>query len=87
MNSTRSNCSSRRPTSNTDSCRSSMSTLADLGGEPRLGQVALVGVDAHDAVGPAALHLDRVEPGVAADVEHGLPAQVVRGWRARTAPT
>ncbi len=51
---------------------------ADLGGEARLGEVAFVGVDSHHAVRAAPLHLDRVEAGVAADIEHGLAAQVRR---------
>ena len=45
---------------------------ADLGGEPRLRQIVVVEVDAEHALGAAPLHLDRVEAGVAADVEHGL---------------
>ena len=50
----------------------------DLGGEARLRQIVLVGVDAEHARGAAALHLHRVEAGVAADVEHGLAAQIGR---------
>ena len=49
-----------------------------LGGEARLGEVALVAVDAEHARGAAPLHLDGVEAGVAADVEHGLAGQVGR---------
>src|SRR5437016_2313878 len=48
----------------------------DFRGEPRLGEVPAVGVDADHAVGVAALHLDRVEAGVAADIENGLAAKV-----------
>ena len=78
MKSTTSNCSSRRPTSYTRQLPQLDVDARDLGREPRLGQVALVAVDADDAVGAAALHLDRVKAGVAADVEHRLPAQVLR---------
>src|SRR5205085_11979243 len=49
-----------------------------FGREPSLREVALVAVDAHDAVGPAPLHLDGEEAGVATDVENGLAAQVPR---------
>src|SRR5207253_531382 len=47
-----------------------------LGGEPRLGEVALVAVNAEHARGAAALHLDRIETRVAADVEHALAGDV-----------
>ena len=43
---------------------------ADLGGEARLGEVARIGVDSHDPPRPPSLHLQGVEAGVAADVEH-----------------
>ncbi len=46
--------------------------------EARLLEVGLIGVDAEHARGAAALHLDRVEAAVAADVEHSLAAQVAR---------
>src|SRR4051812_33970522 len=50
--------------------------LADLGGEPRLCQVALVAVDSHHARGAAALHFNGIEPGVTADVEDGAASQI-----------
>ena len=50
----------------------------DLGRKPRLGEVVRVGVDRDHPVGAAPLHLQRVEPGVAADVEHAPPTQVGR---------
>ena len=51
-----------------------MSTPQHLGGEARLREVVVVEVDAEHALGAAPLHLDGVEAGVAADVEHGLAA-------------
>ncbi len=53
-----------------------------LGGEARLIQVALVPVDADDAVGATAFHFDRIEAAVAPDVEHGASLQIV-GQRVR----
>jgi hypothetical protein len=50
----------------------------DLAGEARLREVALVRVDPHDPGGAAALHLEREEPGVAPDVEDGLPIEALR---------
>ena len=51
---------------------------AHLGGEARLGEIAVVEIHGDHPVGAAPLHLDGVEAGVAADVEHGPPAQVAR---------
>src|SRR5205823_8424127 len=48
----------------------------DFAREPRLTEIPFVAVDPEHAVGPAALHLDRVEAGVAADVEHAFAAEV-----------
>ena len=47
-----------------------------LGRQPRLRQIALVAVDAEHPRRAAPLHLDRVEAGVAADVEHALAGHV-----------
>ena len=56
-------------------------------GEPRLREVAVVPVDADDALGAAALHLEGVEAGVAADVEHRRAGRDPPESRARTAAT
>ena len=56
----------------------------DLGGEGGLGQIVGIGIDGHDPLGAAALHLDGVEAAIAADVEHG-PAGEIGEWRARSA--
>src|SRR5437764_13160011 len=53
--------------------------------EPRLGEIALVAVDTEHPAGAAALHLDRVEAGVATDVEHAFPAEVLRQLRSEAA--
>ena len=45
-------------------------------GEPGLREVARGAVDRDHARRAPALHLERVEAGVAADVEHGLAAQI-----------
>ena len=55
-----------------------MSSFRDLGGEPRLREVVVVEVDAEHALGPAPLHLDRIEAGIAADVEHGSAGEIGR---------
>ena len=52
--------------------------IQHFGGEARLRQVILVGVDTHHAVCAPALHLDGVKAGIAADVENGLSAEVLR---------
>ena len=49
-----------------------------LAGEARLAQIDRVVVDAQHARGAAALHFERIEAAVAADVEHGLAAEIVR---------
>ena len=76
MNSTTSNRSSearrrRRPTAAGTRCRRPRPRRrsAPAPGSPRRSRC-------RDALGAAPLHLDRVEAGVAADVEHGLAAQV-----------
>src|SRR3954471_21697213 len=51
--------------------------LGKSGRELRLLQVVGVGVDRDYALRTSTLHLDRVEAGVAADVEHAQPAQVI----------
>lgn len=43
---------------------------ADLSGEPRLGQVARIGIDADDSGSSGTLRGDRVITGVAADIEY-----------------
>src|SRR3982751_4682765 len=63
----------------------------DVGGtnlrrEARLLEIAWVGVDADDARRAAALHLQRVESGVAADVEHGLAGEISRNCVREAAP-
>src|SRR5205085_1225088 len=50
----------------------------DAGGEAALFEIRLIAVDGYDARGAALLHLDRVEAGVAADIEHRLAGQVGR---------
>src|SRR5512132_3809733 len=52
--------------------------LADLCGEASLPEIAVTGIEPDDARGPAPLHLDRVEAGVAANVENGHAGQVLR---------
>src|SRR3546814_9327003 len=47
-----------------------------FGGETCLGKIAVVGIDAEDFRRAAAFHLDRIEAGVAADVEHRFSRQV-----------
>ena len=59
-------------------------------GKARLVEVLLVGVDGDDTSRAPLLHLNRIEPGVASDVENGLARQVLgncmlervplRGW-------
>src|SRR5438477_9116179 len=50
----------------------------DLRGKPRLPKIAVVAVNRDHAGGAAALHLERVESAVAADVEHRPAAQIGR---------
>src|SRR3954447_866085 len=50
----------------------------DFRRQPRLSQVALVAVDAEDSGCAAALHLDRIKTGVAADIKHAFAGQVLR---------
>lgn len=49
-----------------------------FGGEPGLAEVVLVGIDAEDTRGTAALHLQRVEACVATDVEDGFAGEICR---------
>ena len=49
-------------------------------------EVVVVEVDADHARGAAPLHLDGVEAGVAADVEHGLAGEVLRDGVLEAAP-
>lgn len=51
---------------------------ADLGREAGLREIAVTGVESDNLSRPAPLHLDRVEAGVATDIEHGLAAEVPR---------
>ena len=53
--------------------------------EPGLREIALVAVDAEHARRAAALHLDRIEAGVAADVEHALARKILRQMRREAA--
>src|SRR5438309_7123214 len=53
--------------------------------KPRLRKIALVAVDTEHATGAAALHLDRIEAGVAADVEYALAGKVLRQLRREAA--
>src|SRR6185437_5015828 len=57
-----------------------------LGREPRLREIALVVVDRDYAVGAAPLHFERIEAGVAADIEHCFPAQIPRNRMLETLP-
>src|SRR5205814_333051 len=57
-----------------------------LGGEAGLVQVALVMVDADHPRRAAALHLDGVEAGVAADIEHRPARKVLRDGMGEPAP-
>jgi hypothetical protein len=50
--------------------------LRHLGREACLSQIAIVKINADNAVGAPALHLDGVKAGVAANVENALPGQV-----------
>ena len=50
----------------------------DLGGETGLREVLRVGIDSDHARGAAPLHLEGIEAGIAADIEHGLAAEVGR---------
>ena len=50
----------------------------DLGGKPRLAQVAFVDIDRQHPGGAAPLHFERVETAVAADIEHAAAGQI--GW-------
>src|SRR5690606_5726193 len=54
--------------------------------EPRLCEVVRVAVDPEHPVRPAALHRQRIEAAVAADVEHRPPAKVGRQRVAEAAP-
>src|SRR5947209_7816176 len=49
--------------------------------QPGLREVALIAVDAEDAIGTTALHLDRIETGVAPDIQHAPAAKIVRQVR------
>jgi len=50
----------------------------DLGRQPGLGQVPVVEIDPKNPFCAAALHLQRVETGVAADIEDAPAAQILR---------
>jgi hypothetical protein len=54
------------------------------GGKTRLRQIAVVAIDAEHAVRATPLHLDRIEAGVAADVEHALAGEIGRQCRRET---
>ena len=56
----------------------------DLGGEARLGEIIGVEVDADHPRGAAALHLQRIEAAVAADVEHGLASEIAAAAHRRS---
>ena len=59
---------------------------AHLGGKAGLVQVVLIRIDRDHALGAAPLHLDRVESGIAADVEDGPAAQICGQRIGETAP-
>src|SRR3954453_9198896 len=59
--------------------------IQDFGGKPRLREVALVAVYAQHPARATALHLDRIEARVAADIEHALAAEVARQVRREAA--
>src|SRR4051812_47212089 len=52
--------------------------LCDLSRESGLRQISGIGVDTHYARSAAPFHFERVEPPVAANVEHGLATQIGR---------
>src|SRR4051812_21941351 len=56
-----------------------------IGEQPRLTQVERLAVDADDVRRAAPLHLERVEPRVAADLEHRPPGEVRRESMCETA--
>jgi len=43
-----------------------------------LREVVFIGIDAEYALGATALHFERIEPAIAADVEDGLSGKVLR---------
>src|SRR6185503_17898126 len=49
-----------------------------LRGEASLREVVFIGIDAEYALGATALHFERIEPAIAADVEDGLSGKVLR---------
>ena len=49
-----------------------------IGGKARLREVVFIGIDAENSISAAAFHLDGIEAGVAADIEHGFASQVTR---------
>ena len=51
---------------------------ANLRGEAGLRQVCGAHIDPHDPGGTPPLHLERVEPRIAADVEHGFSGEIRR---------
>ncbi len=51
---------------------------ADFGGEFRLGEIPRVRIDAKHASRAAAFHFDRIETGVAADIEHACAFEIGR---------
>ncbi len=58
----------------------------DLGGELRLVEIVLVEIDAEHPSGAAPLHLDGVEPAIAADVEHARAGKIGRQRMAELPP-
>src|SRR5207248_314319 len=45
-------------------------------GEAGLGKIARIGIDSDDPPRAPALHLKRIEAGIAADVKHGLAREI-----------
>src|SRR5437868_1327860 len=51
-----------------------------------LGQISVVEIDRHHAVGAASFHFDAVEPAIATDVQHCLTAQIRRNRILKSLP-
>jgi hypothetical protein len=52
--------------------------FTNLCSKTRLGEISLIEINRHDAIGPAFLHLNRVKARVATNVQHGPPVKIER---------
>lgn len=57
-----------------------------IGGKLRLAQIMRIGIDANDPPCLAALHFQCVKSGIAANIEHAAPAEILRQQMAKSLP-